>query len=159
MSYLDPPYGSVPPPPSAPPASPSRGRTVGAVVVLAVLVAVGGIGVLVSGAGKSGDATGADTTRQVHASGSVDQARIDEIVADAHSGRYFSNDHAGSYPAVFETGFVKGGLQSRPDMSNRAAACILSYVETKWTFTALMDHTDQVKQIGADAGLHCVKYV
>ena len=159
MSYLDPSYGSVPPPPSAPPASPGRGRTVGAFVVLAALVAVGGIGVLVSGAGKSGDAPGADTTRQVHASGSVDQGRIDAIVADAHSGQYFANDHADTYPAVFETGFVKGGLQSQPDMSDRAAACILSYVETKWTFTALMNHTAQVKQIGADAGLHCVKYV
>jgi hypothetical protein len=154
MSFSETQYRYTPPPP--PPASaPARGgpnRTVIAVVVLAVLVGIGGAGLLARG----GDPTA--PLRGTPAPAVLDQARIDAIVRDAHSGRYFSNDHAESYPALFETGFVKGGLKTQPDMPDRAAACMLSYVETKWSFSALMKRMDEVKQIGTAAGLHCVKF-
>ena len=152
MSYLDPSYGSVPPAPAAP----GRGRSVGLVVALAAVVAIAGIGVLLAGTGKGGDASGADTTR--HVAGSIDPARIDAIVTDAHSGHYFANDHAKTYPAGFETGFVQGGLKAQPNTTNRLAACVLSYVETKWAFPELMNQQDRFREIGAEAGVHCARF-
>jgi hypothetical protein len=53
---------------------------------------------------------------------------------------------------------VKGGLKTQPDMPDRAAACMLSYVETKRSFSALMKRMDDVKQISIAAGLHCMMY-
>jgi hypothetical protein len=165
MSYPEAPVGYAPPPP--PPLSePTRrgpSRSVVAVIALAALVAVGGVGLLASGAGRNLDATDGDVALRQAAStpaatGSPDRARIDAIIRDAHSGAYFGNDYASTYPSPVEIGFVRGTFRSGQDLPDRAAACMLSYVETNYSFVALMRHADRAKQIGITAAFRCAKY-
>lgn len=92
--------------------------------------------------------------------GTTDRAgRIQTIISDAHSGRYFANDFADTYPAAFERGIVKGMTWS-PDsklMSDEFLACMLSYIESYVSADDLVVSRSMVERFGRKAAIGCIK--
>ena len=91
-----------------------------------------------------------------------DRSRILAIVADAHSGTYFSNKFEDSYPKAAEIGMMKGMIRATdgdPTMSDALLACSLSYVETHVSFMELVTDPKSAKKIGVKAGFACLDYM
>ena len=91
-----------------------------------------------------------------------DRSRILAIVADAHSGTYFSNKFEDSYPKAAEIGMMKGMIRATdgdPTMSDALLACSLSYVETHVSFMELVTDPKSGKKIGVKAGFACLDYM
>jgi hypothetical protein len=92
-----------------------------------------------------------------------DRGRISAIVADAHSGKYFSNKFGDSYPKAAEIGMMKGMIRATdgdPTVSDALLACSLSYVETHLSFTELVKKDpESAKKLGVKAGFACLDYM
>ena len=92
-----------------------------------------------------------------------DRSRILAIVADAHSGKYFSNRFRDTYPKAAVIGMVSGMARSTdgdPKVSDVLLACSLSYIETHLSFTELMTKDPKSTQrIGVKAGFACIDYL
>ena len=92
-----------------------------------------------------------------------DRSRILAIVADAHSGKYFSNKFRDTYPKAAVIGMVTGMARSTdgdPNVSDVLLACSLSYIETHLSFTELMTKDPKSTQrIGVKAGFACIDYL
>jgi hypothetical protein len=94
--------------------------------------------------------------------GVSDRGRISAIVADAHSGKYFSNKFEDSYPKAAEIGMMKGMIRATdddPTMSDALLACSLSYIETHVSFMELVTDPRSAKKIGVKAGFACLDHM
>ena len=89
--------------------------------------------------------------------------RFSSIVADAHSGAYFSNKFEDSYPRAAEIGIVTGMARTTdgdPTVTDALLACSLSYIETRMTFTELLKKDPKsAEKIGVKAGFACLDYM
>lgn len=173
---------SLPPVPPSPPPPPEK--RYGAVIAVAIATGVLVVGSLMLFVGTApGDAepnvaTDADavepdtassptvvTTPSVGTSpGPVgDHGRISAIVADAHSGEYFSNRYEDSYPKAAELGIVTGMARTTDGdsaVTDALLACSLSYIETHMTFTELLKKDPKsAEKIGVKAGFACLDYM
>lgn len=173
---------SFPPVPPSPPPPPEK--RYGAVIAVAIAVGILVVGSLMFFVGTApGDAepnVAADantvepdvassptvvTTPSVATSpGPVgDHGRISAIVADAHSGKYFSNRFEDSYPKAAEIGIVTGMARTTdgdPTVTDALLACSLSYIETHMTFTELLKKDPgSAKKTGVRAGFACLDYM
>jgi hypothetical protein len=172
---------SFPPVPPSPPPPPKKGYV--AVIAVAIATGILVVGSLMLFVGTApGDAepelaADADavesgtapspsmvTTPSVGTSPSPvsDRGRISAIVADAHSGKYFSNKFEDSYPKAAEIGMMKGMIRATegdPTMSDALLACSLSYVETHVSFMELVTDPKSAKKIGVKAGFACLDYM
>jgi hypothetical protein len=98
----------------------------------------------------------------IPSSSSATDDRISAIVADAHSGRYFSNDFEDTYPEDQERGVVRGMMKTMervgPAATDTALACMLSYFETERSFTDLVrgTRTDETPRAQSGNGLRQV---
>ena len=92
-----------------------------------------------------------------------DQGRISAIVADAHSGTYFSNKFEDSYPNAAEMGIVTGmarATEGDPTVSDALLACSLSYIETHMPLMELVKMDPKsAEKIGVKAGLACLDHM
>jgi hypothetical protein len=92
-----------------------------------------------------------------------DPGRISAIVADAHSGKYFSNTFEDSYPKAAEIGMVTGMARTTdgdPTVSDELLACSLSYIETHMSLTELLKKDpSSAEKIGVKAGIACLDYM
>ena len=92
-----------------------------------------------------------------------DHGRISAIVADAHSGKYFSNTFEDSYPKAAEIGMVTGMARTTdgdPTVSDEVLACSLSYIETHMPLTELLKMDQQsAEKLGVKAGIACLDYM
>ena len=92
-----------------------------------------------------------------------DPGRISAIVADAHSGKYFSNTFEDSYPKAAEIGMVTGMARTTdgdPTVSDELLACSLSYIETHMSLTELLKKDQKsAERIGVKAGIACLDYM
>lgn len=149
------------PPPPLPP--PPKGRRNVVVVLVAI---VGGALVLVALWFVVGDPdaeVAEPSATAIPSSSSATDDRISAIVADAHSGRYFSNDFEDTYPEDQERGVVRGMMKTMervgPAATDTALACMLSYFETERSFTDLVRGTrTELRRLGLKAATACVKY-
>jgi hypothetical protein len=91
-----------------------------------------------------------------------DPGRISAIVADAHSGKYFSNKFEDSYPKAVEIALVKGMIRAtdgNPNVTDGALACALSYIETHLSSMELIKKGPKsTERIGVKAGFACLDY-
>ena len=172
---------SFPPVPPSPPPLPKKRQV--AVIVAAIATCVLVVGFLMLFVGTApGDAepeVGVDTdavepdiapsptgvtTPMIDPSPSPvsDRARISAIVADAHSGTYFSNKYRDTYPKAAEIGMVKGMVRTTdgdPIMSDAVLACTLSYLETHVSWMGLLKDPKLAERIGVRAGFACIDYM
>ena len=173
---------SFPPVPPSPPPPPKKGYV--AVIAAGIATGILVVGSLMLFVGtEPGDAkleVGADadavesdtapsptmvTTPSIGTSpGPVsDPGRITAIVADAHSGRYFSNKFGDTYPKAAEIGIVRGmatTTDSNPNVSDALLACSLSYIETHMSLMELaMKDQKSAKRLGLKAGFACIDYM
>jgi len=86
------------------------------------------------------------------------------IIADAHSGKYFSNDFQDTYPKSAEMGMVQGmiwkaGGDPTVTVTDPLLACTLSFVETHLTFREAFRQPQSAKRIGMRAGFACLDYI
>lgn len=92
-----------------------------------------------------------------------DPGRITAIVADAHSGRYFSNQFGDTYPKAAEIGIVRGmatTTDGNPNVSDALLACSLSYIETHMSLMELaMKDQKSAESLGLKAGFACIDYM
>jgi hypothetical protein len=92
-----------------------------------------------------------------------DPGRISSIVADAHSGKYFSNKFEDSYPKAAEIGIVTGMARTTegdPAVSDALLACSLSYIETHMPLIELLKMDPKsANRIGVKAGFACLDYM
>jgi hypothetical protein len=110
----------------------------------AVLLLVGGAFILPFGKGNSSETTAKDRANlgghslrvhRVRAMSAYEAAwiaRITAVIADAHSGRYFTNDFEHTYSAGMESSIVMG-MDTYPvgkKPTDEMLACMLSYVES-----------------------------
>jgi hypothetical protein len=153
------------PQPSLPPPS-EKGRNVvvvvaaiaGGAIVLAALIWVVGL----AASDPEAEVAEPSPTAARSTSPTIDD-KISAIVADAHSGRYFSNDFEDTYPDVQERGIVKGMMKTMervgPATTDAALACMLSYFETERSFTDAVSGTrTELRRLGLKAATACVKY-
>jgi hypothetical protein len=87
--------------------------------------------------------------------------RILAIIADAHSGRYFSNDFGSEYSRLEEVAFLRGMIESTsgdPTMTDEFYACALSVMETHWSPTEVLMDADSAEEVGSRAGIGCAIY-
>jgi hypothetical protein len=172
---------SFPPvPPSPPPPPKKRYAAVIAVAIATCILVVGSLMLFVGTApgdaepevAADADAVESDTapsptvvtTPSVGTSPSPvsDRGRISAIVADAHSGTYFSNKFEDSYPKAAEIGMMKGMIRAAagdPTVSDALLACSLSYLETHMSFMELVTHPKSARKIGVRAGFACLDYM
>src|SRR5262245_12867408 len=175
---------SFPPVPPSPPPPPPPEKRYGAVIAVAIATGILVVGSLMLFVGTApGDAepnVTADedaiesdtappptevTTPSIGISpGPVsDPSRISSIVADAHSGKYFSNKFEDSYPKAAEIGIVTGMARTTeddPTVSDALLACSLSYIETHMPLLELLKmDPESAKRIGAKAGFACLDYM
>ena len=95
-------------------------------------------------------------------SAASDRSRALAIIADAHSGKYFSNRFEDTYPKQVEVAMVMGMIgqtDSDPLVTDALLACTLSYVETHVSFTYLAKHAKEAERLGFRAGLACLDRV
>jgi hypothetical protein len=89
--------------------------------------------------------------------------RITAIVADAHSGTYFSNKFGDTYPKAAEIGIVRGmatTTDGNPNVSDALLACSLSYIETHMSLMELaMKDQKSAERLGLKAGFACIDYM
>jgi hypothetical protein len=89
--------------------------------------------------------------------------RIPAIVADAHSGTYFSNKFGDTYPKAAEIGIVRGmatTTDGNPNVSDALLACSLSYIETHMSLLELaMKDQKSAERLGLEAGFACIDYM
>ena len=88
-----------------------------------------------------------------------DRSRALAIIAEAHSGKYFSNRFEDTYPKQVEVAMVIGMIgetDSDPLVTDALLACTLSYVETHVSFTYLAKHAKEAERLGFRAGLACL---
>lgn len=88
-----------------------------------------------------------------------DRSRALAIIAEAHSGKYFSNRFEDTYPKQVEVAMVMGMIgetDSDPLVTDALLACTLSYVETHVSFTYLAKHAKEAERLGFRAGLACL---
>ncbi len=88
--------------------------------------------------------------------------RIVAIIADAHSGKYFSNDFEDGYSRRDEVGFLRGMIGSNPGESwitDELIACVLSHMETHWSRAYLIAHPDSVRDVMVRARVACDEYI
>jgi hypothetical protein len=172
-------FPPVPPPP--PPPAEKRYVAVIAVAIVTGILVVGSLMLFVGtapGDAESNVAADADavepdaapsptvvTTPGVGTSpGPVSgPGRISAIVADAHSGKYFSNKFEDSYPKAAEIGIVTGmagTTEGDLTVSDALLACSLSYIETHMPLTELLKKDPKsAEKIGVKAALACFDYV
>jgi hypothetical protein len=172
-------FPPVPPPP--PPAPEKRYVAVIAVAIATGILVVGSLMLFVGTVpgdaepkvAADSDAVESDTapsptvvtTPSVGTSPSPvsDPGRISAIVADAHSGTYFSNKFEDSYPRTAEIGIVTGmarGTEGDPTVSDALLACSLSYIETHMPFMKLVKMDPKsAERIGVKAGFACLDYM
>lgn len=88
--------------------------------------------------------------------------RILAIIADAHSGKYFSNKFEDSYPRAVEIALVTGlatASDGNPTVTDGVLACALSYIETRFSSMELIKKDPKsTKKIGVKAGFACIDY-
>jgi len=87
--------------------------------------------------------------------------RILAIVADAHSGKYFSNDFQDSYPSGAEVAIVRAAIRSSrgyPTITDALIACRLSHMLSHWSFTYLMTHPNSGEEVALRASVACDDY-
>jgi hypothetical protein len=87
--------------------------------------------------------------------------RISAIVADAHSGKYFSNDLQDSYPSGVEVAIVRAAIRSsRGDstITDALIACRLSHILSHWSFTYLTTHPNSGEEVALRARVACDDY-
>lgn len=181
---------SLPPvPPSPPPPPEKRYGAVIAVAIATGILVVGSLMLFVgtapgdagpnvaadaeTGMGADADAVEPDsapsptevTTPSVGTSpGHVSEpGRISAIVADAHSGTYFSNKFEDSYPKTAEIGIVTGmarTTENDPTVSDALLACSLSYIETHMPLMELVKmDAKSAEKLGIKAGFACMDYL
>lgn len=173
---------SFPPVPPSPPPPPKKGYV--AVIAAGIATGILVVGSLMLFVGtEPGDAkleVGADadavesdtapsptmvTTPSIGTSpGPVsDPGRITAIVADAHSGTYFSNKFGDTYPKAAEIGIVRGmatTTDGNPNVSDALLACSLSYIETHMSLMELaMKDQKSAERLGLKAGFACIDYM
>ena len=89
-----------------------------------------------------------------------DRGRVLAIVADAHSGRYFSNTFRDTYPKAAEIGMVTGMARTTdgdPNVSDALLACSLSYIETHLSWMELLKKDPKsAEKLGVKAGFACM---
>lgn len=93
-----------------------------------------------------------------------DRDRILAIIADAHSGKYFSNEFQDTYPKSAEMGMVQGMIWKADGdptvtVTDPLLACTLSFVETHLTFREAFRQPQSAKRIGIRAGFACLDYI
>jgi hypothetical protein len=172
---------SFPPAPPSPPPPPEK--RYGAVIAVAIATGILVVGSLMLFVGTApGDAepkVAADadavesgtapsptivTTPSVGTSPSPvsDPGRILAIVADAHSGKYFSNKFEDSYPKAVEIALVTGLARTtdgNPTVTDGVLACTLSYIETHLSSMELIKKDPKsTEKIGVKAGFACLDY-
>jgi hypothetical protein len=172
-------FPPVPPPPPPPPEK--RYVAVIAVAIVTGILVVGSLMLFVGTApgvaeptvAPDADAVESDTapsptvvtTPSVGTSPSPvsDPARISAIVADAHSGKYFSNKFEDSYPKAAEIALVTGMARttdSEPTVTDAVLACTLSYIETHMSSMELFKKDPKsAERIGVKAGFACLDYM
>jgi pimeloyl-ACP methyl ester carboxylesterase len=87
--------------------------------------------------------------------------RILAIVADAHSGKYFSNDFRDSYPNWVEVAFVRAAIRDNrrdPTITDALIACTLSHMLSHWSFTYLTTHPNTGEEVALRARVACDDY-
>jgi pimeloyl-ACP methyl ester carboxylesterase len=87
--------------------------------------------------------------------------RILAIIADAHSGKYFSNDFQDSYPSGAEVAIVRAAIRSSrgyPAITDALIACRLSHMLSHWSFTYLMTHPNSGEEVALRASVACDDY-
>jgi hypothetical protein len=87
--------------------------------------------------------------------------RILAIVADAHSGKYFSNDFQDSYPNWVEVAFVRAAIRNSrrdPTITDALIACTLSHMLSHWSFTYLTTHPNSGEEVALRARVACDDY-
>jgi hypothetical protein len=87
--------------------------------------------------------------------------RILAIVADAHSGKYFSNDFEDSYPSGAEVAIVRAAIRSSrgyPAITDALIACRLSHMLSHWSFTYLTTHPNSSEEVALRASVACDDY-
>jgi hypothetical protein len=80
------------------------------------------------------------------------------IIADAHSGKYFSNDFRDSYPSGAEVAIVTAAIKSSrrdPTITDALVACRLSYMLSHWSFTYLTTHPNSGEEVALRASVAC----
>ena len=84
------------------------------------------------------------------------------IIADAHSGKYFSNKFEDSYPKAVEIALVTGlatASDGNPTVTDGVLACALSYIETRFSSMELIKKDPKsTEKIGVKAGFACIDY-
>jgi hypothetical protein len=88
--------------------------------------------------------------------------RILAIIADAHSGKYFSNEFQDTYSKAAEMAMVKGmilRIDDDPITTEPLLACTLSFVETHVSSHQVLSHPQSAKKIGLRAGFACSDYM
>lgn len=165
-----------PAPPSPPPTATAAKRpsavvlVLGVVAFLLVTTSIATSLVLATRRGDSGASgtRGEPATPAPAASSSPSgpgsrQARVKAIIANAHSGRYFSNDFQVTYPPMFERQFVIGAMGSAPkSMSDEYLACTLSYVETNHRASDLISYMKDkatLARLGLKAAAACIQQI
>ena len=87
--------------------------------------------------------------------------RILAIIADAQSGKYFSNDFQDSYPSGAEAALVRAAIRSSrgdPMITGALIACRLSHMLSHWSFTYLTTHPNSVEEVALRASVACDDY-
>ena len=87
--------------------------------------------------------------------------RILANIADAHSGKYFSNDFQDSYPNGAEVAIVRAAIRSSreyPAITDALIACRLSHMLSHWSFTYLMAHPNSGEEVALRASVACDDY-
>ncbi len=91
----------------------------------------------------------------------TNQDRISAIIADAHSGKYFSNDFQDSYPSRVDVAIVRLAIRSsrtNPAITDAFIACSLSHMLSHWSFTYLTTHPNSGEEVTLRARVACDQY-
>jgi pimeloyl-ACP methyl ester carboxylesterase len=87
--------------------------------------------------------------------------RILAIIADAQSGKYFSNDFQDSYPSGAVVAIVRAAIRSsrgHPMITDALIACRLSHMLSHWSFTYLTTHPNSGEEVALRASVACDDY-
>jgi hypothetical protein len=87
--------------------------------------------------------------------------RILAIIADAQSGKYFSNDLQDSYPSGAVVAIVRAAIRSsrrNPTITDALIACRISHMLSHWSFTYLTTHPNSGEEVALRASVACDDY-